>query len=423
MRRDSFIEADPRHVELLAKSMGLEGCKPVATPGLKVPFDEKVMDLPVSEDDLPTCPIAVSPKRKKVSFSKSEPNVYFVKAYSEIYGISPAAFVFDKYGQWIPIGPHEDSFTGVDRSKLEVRKHDLTFDHDQRARILRKVLLDGSAWEMSTADIVAKISAKNKFKMKRVGAKAAKAAERFESKGETLNDAEATTFRALAARANYLALDRPECAYATKELCRFFATPTRTGVEQLKRLVRYLVGAPRLVWEFKFQHADDEFLVTYVDTDFGGCHVTRRSTSGGAATRGNHLIKHWSTTQSTVALSSNEAELTGICKGASQSLGLQSLAADLGIKVKLKIMSDATAAIGIARRRGLGKVRHLATADLWVQDRLKKKDFSLEKIPGAENPSDMLTKHVDKCTLVKHMKTLGLTYEVGRAGSAPTIEH
>ena len=93
-----------------------------------------------------------------------------------------------------------------------------------------------------------------KFKPKRIGAKAAKKAERFESAGEILNDAEATTFRALAARANYLALDRPECAYATKELCRFFSSPTHTGVEQLKRLVRYLVGAPRLVWEFDFQY-------------------------------------------------------------------------------------------------------------------------------------------------------------------------
>ena len=173
---------------------------------------------------------------------------------------------------------------------------------------------------------------------------------------------------------------------------------------------------------FEFQDPTDE-MVTYVDTDFGGCHVTRRSTSGGAATRGNHLIKHWSTTQSTVALSSAEAELTWICKGASQSLGLQSLAADLGIKVKLKICSDATAAIGIARRRGLGKARHLATADLWVQDRLKKKDFPLEKILGADNPSDMLTKHVDKCALFKHVKTLGLRYKIGRADSAPTIDH
>ena len=217
-------------------------------------------------------------------------------------------------------------------------------------------------------------------------------------------------------------MDRTECSYATKELCRFFATPTRTGVEQLKRLVRYLVGAPRLVWEFHYQDEVAD-LVTYVDTDFGGCHVTRRSTSGGAATRGNHLVKHWSTTQTTVALSSAEAELTGICKGAAQSLGLQSLAADLGIKLQLTIMTDATAAIGIARRRGLGKVRHLATADLWIQDRLRKKDFKLTKIPGADNPSDMLTKHVDKVSMNKHMKTLGLRYEGGRAMSAPSITH
>ena len=211
-------------------------------------------------------------------------------------------------------------------------------------------------------------------------------------------------------------------AYATKEVCRFFATPTRTGVEQLKRLVRYLAGAPRLVWHFKLQDSAP-ILTTYVDTDFGGCHTTRRSTSGGAAVRGCHLIKHWSTTQTTVALSSAEAELTGICKGASQGLGLQSLAADLGIDVGLQVMTDATAAIGIARRRGLGKVRHLATADLWIQDRIRKKDFSLDKVLGSENPSDMLTKHVDRGLLHKHMSKLGLNYESGRAQSAPSIDH
>ena len=320
----------------------------------------------------------------------------------------------------IKLSPNEDAFTGVSEEELNTRIMELTFNTEARARILRKVLMDGSDWEEDTADIIAKVSPK-KFKQKRIGVKAAKRAE-FESKGETLNETEATQFRALAARANYLSMDRTECSFATKELCRFFATPTRTGVEQLKRLARYLVGAPRLVWEFHYQdEAADR--VTYVDTDFGGCHVTRRSTSGGAATRGNHLIKHWSTTQTTVALSSAEAELTGICKGAAQSLGLQSLAADLGIDVQVTIMTDATAAIGIARRRGLGKVRHLATADLWIQDRLRKKDFTLTKIPGSDNPADMLTKHVDKSIMSKHMKTLGLRYEGGRAASAPSIDH
>ena len=61
--------------------------------------------------------------------------------------------------------------------------------------------MEGSAWETPTSELIAKANAK-KYKMKRVGAKAAKAAERFESKGEILNESEATMFRALAARAN-----------------------------------------------------------------------------------------------------------------------------------------------------------------------------------------------------------------------------
>ena len=147
---------------------------------------------------------------------------------------------------------------------------------------------------------------------------------------------EATLFRALAARANDLAMDRPECAFATKELCRFFATPTKTGVEQLKHLIRYLAKARRLVWRFGFEKdADADGLTVFVDTDFAGCHVTRRSTSGGVACRGKHLVKHWAHTQSTVAFSSAEAELTGISKGAAQGLGLQSIASDLSMKLNL----------------------------------------------------------------------------------------
>ena len=84
-------------------------------------------------------------------------------------------------------------------------------------------------------------------------------------------------------------------------------------------------------------------------------------------------------------------------------------------------MSDATDAIGISRRRGLGKVRHLAAADLWMQDHIRKGDFSLEKIAGSDNPGDMLTKHVPRELMAKHMTTLGLYSEEGRAASAPEL--
>ena len=87
----------------------------------------------------------------------------------------------------------------------------------------------------------------------------------------------------------------------------------------------------------------------------------------------------------------------------------------------LSLHSDSTAAIGICKRRGLGKVRHLATSDMWIQDRLASGDFLLHKVLGSENPSDILTKCIDKATLLKHLKAGNLAMEEGRAASAAQI--
>ena len=136
---------------------------------------------------------------------------------------------------------------------------------------------------------------------------------------------------------------------------------------------------------------------------------------------GAHRIKHWSTTQSTVALSSAEAELTGICKGAAQSMGLRSLASDLGMSFTIEVKTDAMAAIGICKRRGLGKVRHLHTADLWVQDKVRTGAFTLKKIAGENNTSDVLTKFVPRPLMNRHLQALNLRFESGRSSLAPTI--
>ena len=83
--------------------------------------------------------------------------------------------------------------------------------------------------------------------------------------------------------------------------------------------------------------------------------------------RGGHCLRHWSSTQTTLALSSGEAELGGIAKGISHGIGLRSLASDLNIELSLRLRTDATAAMGMARRLGVGKGRHLDTALWWVQ--------------------------------------------------------
>ena len=134
---------------------------------------------------------------------------------------------------------------------------------------------------------------------------------------------------------------------------------------------------------------------------------------------GNCFTKHWSKTQSTISRSSGEAELHGIAIGCAQGLGLQSLLRDIGWNLKLRIWSDATAAIGIARRKGLGKIRHLDCTDLWIQDQIRSKNIVLQKILGAENPADSLTKYVDKKVLDMALPKMNLVPTSGRPASAP----
>ena len=71
-----------------------------------------------------------------------------------------------------------------------------------------------------------------------MGSKEAKRVELGAADGKPLSGAQQTQYRALAACRNYLAMDRPDIAYASKELCRDFARPTGRSAVRLKRLVR-----------------------------------------------------------------------------------------------------------------------------------------------------------------------------------------
>lgn len=66
-----------------------------------------------------------------------------------------------------------------------------------------------------------------------------------EKHAEALNETEAS-YRAAIARCNYLAADRPNIAYAVKELARTMANPTHGDTQRLKRLGRHPKRKPRL---------------------------------------------------------------------------------------------------------------------------------------------------------------------------------
>ena len=69
---------------------------------------------------------------------------------------------------------------------------------------------------------------------------------------------------------------------------------------------------------------------------------------------GSHLVKAYSRTQSSIALSSGEAEFYGLVSTSSEALGLVAMSEDCGDKVDAFLHADASAAIGVANREGLG---------------------------------------------------------------------
>ena len=86
---------------------------------------------------------------------------------------------------------------------------------------------------------------------------------------------EASLFRAISARINFLAQDRSDLQFASKECSRRMSSPRVRDWLLLKRIGRYLAGKPRAVMTYYWQDAPSSISV-YADSDWAGCKDTRK---------------------------------------------------------------------------------------------------------------------------------------------------
>jgi hypothetical protein len=100
-------------------------------------------------------------------------------------------------------------------------------------------------------------------------------------------------------------------------------------MSKLKHVLRYLQGTKGFRHQLRpfislpaYEKSSIDILA-YVDSDWAGCHKTRRSTSGGVLQMPGSTFHHFSRTQATVALSSAEAELYAITSGVAKSIRFQ----------------------------------------------------------------------------------------------------
>ena len=215
----------------------------------------------------------------------------------------------------------------------------------------------------------------------------------------------------------WLANVRPEIMFAVKELSRGLSAPTTEHEATVKHLFKFLSGTkdykqrlqPTLSLSQQHKALDVNI---FVDSDWAGCHDTRRSTSGVSLfVLGANILSH-SRTQATVALSSGEAELYAIGSGVADGLFVRSLVEESKLfqKTNLFVFTDSNVGKSIVSRFGASrKTKHVELRFLYVQELVASGMIRVRKVLGTLNPADILTKHVPKETLFRHLPTFGFS--------------
>ena len=103
-----------------------------------------------------------------------------------------------------------------------------------------------------------------------------------------------------------------------------------------------------------------------------------------------------------MALSSAEAETYGIVTASCETFGIVAYAKDVGMELGAQVYLDAAAALGIIARQAHGKVKHIRTQALWLQETRATGRLKYGKVKGGDNPADAVTKHLNEKLLSKH---------------------
>ena len=215
---------------------------------------------------------------------------------------------------------------------------------------------------------------------------------------QAVDPKEETHFRALAAQAISLALDRMNLQSAMKEVCGSMAAPTKGHVNKLKRLIQHLIEAPKVETENKFQ-GDVTGMEVFSNSNWANCRRTARSTSGGAMMRGTHHLKSWSNTQKNVTLSNAEAELLAAIKNSGEALGMLQLMSSIGVPMTASIMA-------VVAKKGNQSGTSLGATN-------RRRGPRAPQSEQKENPSDACTKHLTGEWLKKLCRARGTVPKVG----------
>ena len=215
---------------------------------------------------------------------------------------------------------------------------------------------------------------------------------------EELSEEQTSKFRSSVLTLLYLSNERTDIQSTVRLLCTKLKSPTALEMRQLKRLLRYVKGTEDMSTVFEMRDNNDrreqliKRLEVYTDSDWASDHVTRKSTSVAVIMAEGMRWHAHSRGQASVALSSCEAEVMAASEGIKEALLLQEVLMFAGLgHYEIEIKVDSSAAHAFFHKRGVGRMKHIDSRILWLQDLIAAGGVEIEE----DTENTKLGRHVD----------------------------
>ena len=209
---------------------------------------------------------------------------------------------------------------------------------------------------------------------------------------------------------------RPDISYAVRELARFMSNYSEKHFEAAKHLLRYLQGTRSRGLVYGNTPSTYPIFRAFADSDWA-MSEGRRSVSGFVIECGGAPVAWSSKQQAIVALSSCEAEYLSCAHCVRHIIWFRSLFQELGFNQKQPtvLYCDNKGTVTCTHDpHSHSQMKHIDIRAHFIRDCVNKELIDVHHVPGTENPSDLLTKPLNKFIHEKWLTTLRL--DAGQGG-------
>jgi hypothetical protein len=191
----------------------------------------------------------------------------------------------------------------------------------------------------------------------------------------------------------YLTNSRPDICFVVNTLSQYLVEPRRVRLVAAKHVMRYLKGTLEFGLYYNGDH--DFKLVGYADSDWAGSVCDRKSTSRCCFSLGSAMTSWQSRKQSSIALSTTEAEYIATCSASGEAIWLQKLLTslfDLEMEATV-ILCDNQSCIKMTENPVLhDKSKHIEIRYHYIRDMVQRGVVKLQYVGTDEQVAYVLTK-------------------------------